>query len=73
MTFGQCFIPPLTPTAKEANFDQKSLRNREKTFSRFLRGIVKSPEIASSSLVLQFLKIDHFAADPKNGLKEFSK
>lgn len=43
LSFGQCFIPPLTPTAKESNFDKASVSRRAKTFTRFLRGVVRSP------------------------------
>jgi len=59
LSFGQCFIPPLTPTQKETTFEKKSLHKREKSFSRFLRSVIRSPELASHPLVLEFLKVDH--------------
>lgn len=73
MAFGQCFVPPLTPTHKESSFDKKGLRVREKKFSRFLRGIIRSPTLASHPAVLEFLNTDHYAKDKINGLKEFTK
>lgn len=73
MSFGQCFIPPLKPSKQSTAFDKKSLNLKQRTFSRFLRGIVRSPDLATHPLVIEFLKIDHYNIDKKNGLKEFSK
>ena len=73
LSFGQCFIPPLTPINKEATFSPKSIQQRERTFSRFLKGVVRSPDLCSHPLVLEFLKIDHHRVDRKNGLRDFSK
>jgi hypothetical protein len=71
--FGQCFIPPLTPTVKEANFEKKTIRNRQKMFSRFLRGIVRSPVLSTHSLVVEFLGTDHYNAEKIKGLNDFNK
>lgn len=73
LSYGQNLIPPLTPVSKEATFDSKSLRNREKYFERFLRSVLKSPSLSGHPCVLEFLKIDHYKVDPKLGVKEFSK
>lgn len=62
-TFGQCFIPPLLPLTKEQSFDNKSLRSRCKTFTRFLRSLLKSQYLCSHPMVLEFLKIDHHSID----------
>ena len=73
MSFGQCFIPPLKPVKQSTAFDKKSLNLKQRTFSRFLRGIVRSPDLSTHPLVIEFLKIDHYTIDKKNGLKEFTK
>ena len=73
LSFGQCFIPPLTPIPRESSFDKKSLHRREKSFSRFLRSVIRSPELASHPLVLEFLKIDHSKIDSKIGMREFNR
>ena len=73
LSYGQCFIPPLCPTSRETTFDKKSMHNREKSFSRYLRSILRSPELASHPLVVEFLKTDHSKVDAKIGMKEFSK
>jgi len=73
MSFGQCFVPPLLPTKKEENFDKKSLKNRQKTFSRFLRSVLKSQVLSSHPFVLEFLKIDHSRIDAKIGMRDFTK
>ena len=49
------------------------MRNREKTFSRFLRGILRSKELRTHPFVLEFLKIDHKKMDAVRGMKDFSK
>lgn len=59
LSFSQCFVAPLTPTNKEAVFDKKSLMLRERSFSRFLRGIIRNPEILNHPLVIEFLTVDH--------------
>ena len=66
-------IPALAPSLKEQGFGKKSLRNREKTFSRFLRGILRSKELSTHPFVLEFLKIDHAQMDRVRGMKDFSK
>jgi len=58
---------------KEATWDKKSLRARARTFSRFLRGVLRSPDLCNHHLVLEFFKIDHHKIDTKVGMKEFSK
>ena len=73
LSYGQCFIPPLCPTAKETLFDKKSMDNRKKSFSRFLRSILRSPELCSHPLVVEFLRVDHSKLDEKEGMKKFSK
>ena len=73
LSFGQCFIPPLLPSNKESNFDSKSIKNRQKSFTRFLRSILKSPFLSALPLVLEFLKIDHHKIDSKFGMKDFTK
>jgi hypothetical protein len=73
LSFGQCFIPPLLPTSKETNFDKKSLTNRQKSFTRFLRSVLKSKYLSSHPVLLEFLKIDHKKIDEKYGLKDFTK
>lgn len=74
MYFGQCFIPPLVPTTKESTFDKKSMRVRERSFARFLRGILRSPELSSHPNVVEFLRVDH-SKDNKMGysMKDFTK
>ena len=59
LSYSQCFVPPLSPTHKESLFDRKSLMMRERSFSRFLRGIIRSPEILNHPLVIAFLTVDH--------------
>lgn len=71
LAFGQCFVPPLVPTSKESSFDAKSLVFRERSFARFLRGIVRSAELSNHPMVREFLKVDHHSQDEKNGMKEF--
>lgn len=71
--YGQLFVPPLTPTAKESAYDKKTLLWRERWFSRFLRGIVRCRELLNHPLVVEFLKIDHHAIDNKVGMKDFTK
>lgn len=58
------------PANKESIFDKKSLQLRERSFSRFLRGIIRCPEILNHELVIDFLTKDH--ANDKE-LKEFTK
>lgn len=71
--YGQMFVPPLTPTAKETVFQPKTLQWRERWFSRFLRGVVRCHELLNHPLVTEFLKIDHHSIDSKLGMKDFSK
>lgn len=71
LSYSQCFVPPLTPTLKESLFDRKSLMMRERSFSRFLRGIIRSPEILNHPLVIDFLTIDH--SKSQTGLRDFSQ
>jgi hypothetical protein len=73
LSYGQCFIPPLWPKDKEVTWDKRSISLRERTFSRFLRSIVRSPQLASHPIVFEFLKTDHHHTDPKNGMRYFSK
>ena len=73
LSFGQCFIPALVPLTKEAIFSEKSISQRQRSFSRFVRALVLSPALSSHPLILEFLKIDHFSIDKKNGLRDFSK
>lgn len=73
LCYGQCFIPPLWPKEKEVTWDKKSIALRERTFSRFLRGIVRSKTLASHPLVYEFLKVDHHSVDRRNGMRNFSK
>ena len=73
LIFGQCFIPPLAPTLKEASFEKKSIRNRSKMFSRFLRGIVRSPVLSTHTLVVEFLGTDHHGDSQVKGLNDFNK
>lgn len=40
LAYGQCIVPPLTPSTREQTYDKKSLYTREKKFSRFLRSIL---------------------------------
>ena len=70
MSYSQCFVPPLTPATKESIFDKKSLMLRERSFSRFLRGIIRCPEILNHELVIEFLTFDH---KKDKEMKEFSK
>lgn len=70
LSYTQCFIPPLTPGTKETVFDKKSLLLRERSFSRFLRGIIRSPELLNHPLVLEFLTVDH---KKDKDLKEFTR
>jgi hypothetical protein len=49
------------------------MHNREKSFSRYLRSILRSPELSSHPLVVEFLKTDHSKIDAKIGMREFSK
>jgi fatty acid/phospholipid biosynthesis enzyme len=42
-------------------------------FSRFLRGIVRSPILSTHSLVVEFLGTDHYNEFKVNGLNEFNK
>ena len=49
------------------------MKSRSRNFARFMRGVVRSPDLASHPLVLEFLKIDHYSIDKKVGMKEFSK
>lgn len=70
LSFSQCFVAPLTPTNKEAIFDKKSLMLRERSFSRFLRGIIRCPEILNHPLVIEFLTVDH---KKPSEMKAFSK
>lgn len=49
------------------------MRNREKTFSRFLRSILKSKYLCSHPLLFEFLKVDHHNLDKKIGLRNFTK
>jgi len=44
---------------------------RERSFSRFLRGIIRSPEILNHPLVIDFLTIDH--SKSQTGLRDFSQ
>ena len=53
-------IPCLNPKNKEVTFDKRGISYREKFFSRFLRGIVRSEELRCHPFVLEFLKTDHF-------------
>lgn len=71
--YGQLLVPPLTPTAKETVYHQKTLLWRERWFSRFLRGVVRSHELLNHPLVIEFLKIDHHGIDSKLGMKDFTK
>jgi len=70
LSYTQCFIPPLTPGTKETVFDKKSLMLRERSFSRFLRGVIRCPEILNHPLVLEFLTADH---KTNKEMKEFTK
>jgi hypothetical protein len=73
LTYGQCFIPPLCPTAKETTFEKKSMDNRKRSFSRFIRSVLRSPELSSHPLLVEFLKEDHSRQEDKEGMKLFSK
>lgn len=73
LCFGQCFIPPLWPKDKLVTWDKKSIALRERTFARFLRGIVRSQPLASHPLVLEFLKTDHHQKGAETGMRNFSK
>jgi hypothetical protein len=73
LCFGQCLIPVLTPTNKEATWDKKSITLRERSFSRFIRSVLRSKDLCSHPLVMEFLKTDHYLSDQKNGMRDFSK
>lgn len=70
LSFGQCLVPPLTPTTKETVFDKKSLALRERSFSRFLRGVIRCPELLNHDLVIEYLTKQQTT---DKDLKEFSK
>ena len=72
-SFEQCFIPALAPQIPESNWDQKSIERRQKTFSRFLRGIIRHPDICTHPFVEEFVRVDHSKVNPQKGMKEFSK
>ena len=72
-SFGQCMIPCINPKKAEIKFDNKGISFREKFFSRFLRGILRSPDLRNHPLVLEFFKTDHFQDDGNAGLKLFSQ
>lgn len=42
-------------------------------FSRFLRGIVRSPVLSTHSLVVEFLGTDHYNTNRIVGLNDFNK
>jgi len=42
-------------------------------FSRFLRGIVRSPVLSTHSLVVEFLGTDHYSTNKIVGLNDFNK
>jgi hypothetical protein len=42
-------------------------------FSRFLRGIVRSPVLSTHSLVVEFLGTDHYMKNKIQGLNDFNK
>jgi len=67
------FIPPLCPTTAETQFTKKSLMNREKSFSRFLRSVTRCAEFVSHPIVYEFLNVDHSKGKKKDGMKTFSK
>ena len=73
MSFTQCFVPPLAPTSKETLLDNKSLLLRGRSFSRFLRGVVRTPTLLNHHLVIEFLKIDHNHTKSKFSMKDFTK
>ena len=73
LCFGQCFIPPLWPKDKEVTWDKRSIHLRERTFSRFLRGIIRSPVLISHPLVFEFFKTDHHLSDQRYGMRNFTK
>jgi hypothetical protein len=64
-------IPCINPKKQESNFDKKGVSFREKFFSRFLRGILRSNELRNHPIVLEFFKIDHFKEGGNSGLKLF--
>lgn len=73
LSFGQCMIPCINPAKAEKTFDKKGISFREKFFSRFLRGILRSPELRNHPLVLEFFKTDHFKDGENAGMKLFSQ
>jgi len=42
-------------------------------FSRFLRGIVRSPILSTHTLVVEFLGTDHYNDNKLRGLNDFNK
>jgi hypothetical protein len=44
-----------------------------RSFSRFLRSILRCQNLSSHEIVIEFLKINHHKIDNKIGMKEFSK
>lgn len=73
LSYGQCFIPSLSPAVKEYLYQKRSLRSREKNFSRFLRGILRHAELSAHPFVKEFLQVDHHKKNRKDGMKDFSK
>lgn len=67
-----CLRPKKLDNSKSA-FEKKNLENRQKTMARFLRGILRSPDLRSHPLVLEFFKVDHFKEGGWSKLKEFSQ
>jgi len=66
-------IPCINPNKAEKAFDKKGISFREKFFARFLRGILRSPELRNHPLVLEFFKIDHFKDGENAGMKLFTQ
>jgi len=66
-------IPCINPKKAEIKFDNKGISFREKFFSRFLRGVLRSPDLRNHPLVLEFFKTDHFQDGGNAGLKLFSQ
>jgi len=62
-------IPCINPKKIEVSFDKKGISFREKFFSRFLRGVLRSPEIRNHPTVLEFFKVDHFKDGGNTALK----
>ena len=42
-------------------------------FSRFLRGIIRSPVLSTHSIVVEFLGTDHYNTARIKGLNDFNK